>query len=253
MIPVAASPRVRDRLRSAPDGPVPVIHRGDRAIYLDVAGWCVGVVAGDATRVPCALQTSRAHLFTENFPRGPLSSYLGAGTLHLGSRPLSIGRLVATYVPRLGPRGVLGKKTSSVTVQVTPPTTVAEFVATHLPDGRLDARRAGAILGLGDGLTPLGDDLLCGWLAVHRAFGLHTPGLDHLLDTARERTTLLSATLLDCARHGEVVPEFAAWLRSLGSSGEASRVRALHRIGGTSGAALHTGGRLALAAIREAA
>lgn len=253
MIPVAASPRVRDRLRSAPDGPVPVIHHGDRAIYLDVAGWCVGAVAGDATRVPCALQISRARLFTENFPRGPISSYLGSGTLHLGSRPLSIGRLVATYVPRLDPRGVLGKKTSSVTVQVTPPTTVAEFVATHLPDGRLDARRAVAILGLGDGLTPLGDDLLCGWLAVHRAFGRHTPGLDRLLDTARERTTLLSATLLDCARHGEVVPEFAAWLRSLGSSGEASRVRALHRIGGTSGAALHAGGRLALAAIREAA
>lgn len=253
MIPVAAPPRVRERLRTAPDGPVPVIHHGDRAIYLDVAGWCVGVVAGDATRVPCALQTSRSRLFTENFPRGPISSYLDAGTLHLGSRPLSIGRLVATYVPRLGPRSVPGKKTSSVTVQVTPPTTVAEFVATHLPDGRIDARRAETILGLGDGLTPLGDDLLSGWLGVHRAFGRATPDVDALLETARSRTTLLSATLLDCARHGEVVPEFAGWLRSLGSSGESTRVRALHRIGGSSGAALHAGGRLALDAIREAA
>lgn len=253
MIPVAAPPRVRDRVRAAPDGPVPVLHRGDRAIYLDVAGWCVGVVAAGAARVPCALRTSHPHLFAENFPHGPISSYLDAGTLHLGSRPLSIGRLVATYVPRLGKRGVPGRKASSVTVQVTPPTTVAEFVATHVPDGRIDARRAEALLGLGEGLTPLGDDLVCGWLAVHRAFGRHTPDVDVLLDTARARTTLLSATLLDCARHGEVVPEFAAWLRSLGSSGEATRVRALHRVGGTSGAALEAGGRLALDAIREAA
>lgn len=253
MIPVAAPPRVRERLRAAPDGPVPVLHHGDQAIYVDVAGWCVGLVAATATRVPCALRASPAHLFAENFPRGPISSYLEAGTLHLGSRPLSIGRLVATYVPRLGPRSVPGKKTSSVTVQVTPPTTVAEFVATHLPDGRIDAGRAAAILGLGDGLTPLGDDVLCGWLAVHRAFGRRTPELDDLLATARQRTTLLSATLLDCAGHGEVVPEFAAWLRSLGSSGEPTRVRALHRLGGTSGAALHAGGRLALDAIREAA
>ena len=67
------------------------------------------------------------------------------------------------------------------------------------------------MLGRGDGLTPLGDDVLCGWLALHRAAGVPTPDVDAEVRAEHlHRTTLLSATLLDCALHGEVMPEFAA-------------------------------------------
>ena len=52
MIPVAASSRVRDRLRAAPDSPVRVLHRGALAVYVEVAGWCVGVLAPGAAQVP---------------------------------------------------------------------------------------------------------------------------------------------------------------------------------------------------------
>ena len=68
--------------------------------------------------------------------------------------------------------------------------------------------------------------MLCGWLAVLVA----TDRLDdEVTDAVRQvldRTTLLSATLLDCALHGEVLPEFAAYVAALGTRGRADRRRA---------------------------
>ncbi len=52
------------------------------------------------------------------------------------------------------------------------------------------------LVGRGDGLTPYGDDVLCGWLAIHRAAGVPSPGLDDEVRRLLPRTTLLSATLL---------------------------------------------------------
>ena len=111
------------------------------------------------------------------------------------------------------------------------------------------------MVGAGDGLTPYSDDVLCGWLAVHRAAGTETPEVDAAVRSALGRTTLLSATLLDCALHGEVIPEFAAWVSSLGSPAEPSTADRLARVGHSSGAGLLEGGRWALAdlAARSAA
>ena len=119
----------------------------------------------------------------------------------------------------------------------------------------LDAETASKLVGNGDGLTPLGDDVLCGWLAVVVA----TDRLDdETTDAVRQvldRTTLLSATLLDCALHGEVLPEFAAYLAALGTAAEDTAARALMAIGHTSGAGLWWGARHALStlALEEAA
>ena len=91
------------------------------------------------------------------------------------------------------------------------------------------------ILGRGDGLTPLGDDVLCGWLAIHRAAGVATAEVDAAVRRHAARTTLLSATLLDCALHGEVLPEFAAYVVALGTPDEPDRAALLAAIGHTSG------------------
>jgi hypothetical protein len=251
MIPVAASSRVRDRLRAAPDGPVRVLHQGDLAVYVEVAGWCVGVLAPGAARVPCGLRTTGVAM-RDGLADGSGAAYVSGGTLHLGSCALPISRIVGTYVPRVR-REVVLKKATPVTVEATPPATVAGFAVSHLSHGRIDAATAADLLGRGEGLTPLGDDVLAGWLALHRAVGVVTPEVDEVVRTAPARTTLLSATLLDCASQGEVLPEYAAWLRALGTDDEPGRVRALHAVGATSGAGLHLGGTLALDALREAA
>ena len=242
---VAAPIRVRDWLQAAPDGPVTVVHRGPQALYVDVGGRCVGVVARGAVRVPCALRVASDRLpQTLSGPR--VSAYVEGGTLHVGSRPLPIGRLEGTYVPRLDHEVVFGTEAYSVTVEATPPATVAEFAAAHVPLGRIDADVAADLIGRGEGLTPLGDDLLAGWIALHRAAGIATTDTDEVVRAHAHRTTLLSATLLDCALHGEVVPEFAAWVRALGTPDATRRASILGILGATSGAGLLHGAHLAL-------
>jgi Protein of unknown function (DUF2877) len=211
VIPVSAPARVAAHLRSAPDGPVPLLHRGPDAVYVDVAGRCVGVVGTRATAVPCALRTA-----SDRLPDVTTASVCD-GVLHLDGEPLVVGRVVDVSVPRLPMTG-------------TPrPIDVASLV------------------GRGDGLTPYGDDLLCGWLAVTRAAGVPTPEVDALVRALAPTTTLLSATLLDCAMHGEAVPEFVAWLAGSGP------VEAVERIGHSSGRGLVEGARLALAGLERVA
>ena len=176
MIPVErAATRARAHLRSTADGPVAVLHRGPDAVYVDVGGRCVGVVGTRATAVPCALRTALAGCRTSRGPR------CGAACCTSTTQPLVVGRLVDVTVPRAGALGPAGRRSTSA-----------------------------ALVGRGDGLTPYGDDVLCGWLAVHRAAGVATPEVDATVRALAPTTTLLSATLLDCAMHGEVIPEFAA-------------------------------------------
>ncbi len=226
MIPVSAPPRVAAHLRSADDSSARVLHRGPDAVYVEVAGRCVGVVGTRATAVPCALRTALASL-----PDVVQASVRG-GVLHLDDEPLVVGRLVDMRVPGLhrlsdtGPH-ISGAVGTSVNVEL--------------------------LLGLGDGLTPYGDDVLCGWLAVHRAAGVATPDIDEAVRSLWHRTTLLSATLLDCAMHGEVIPEFAAWLGALGSDAEPAATEVLSRVGHTSGRGLLEGARRALAGLDKVA
>jgi len=211
-MPVSAPPRVATRLRSTADGPAPLLHRGPDAVYVDVAGRCVGVVGTRATAVPCALRTA-----LDRLPEVVAAS-VRDGVLHLDDQPLVVGRLVDVSVPRLARNGSAGE---------------------------IDVA---GLLGRGDGLTPYGDDVLCGWLAAHRAAGIATPEVDAVVRAVADRTTLLSATLLDCAMHGEVIPEFAAWVASLGSPDEGARAAALARVGHTSGRGLLEGATRALEA-----
>ncbi|MEJ7794447.1 MAG: DUF2877 domain-containing protein [Nocardioides sp.] len=156
-------------------------------------------------------------------------------------------------MPQLDHEVVFGTEARSVTVEATPQATVAEFAAAHLPRDRVDTDVATRLIGRGEGLTPLGDDLLAGWLALHRAAGVGTAEVDDVVRSHAHRTTLLSATLLDCAVHGEVVPEFAAWVAALGTPEAPPRAAALSAVGATSGAGLLHGAHLALAQLQEAA
>jgi hypothetical protein len=189
---------------------VTLLHRGPDAVYVDVDGRCVGVVGTRATAVPCALRTA-----LDRLPDVAAAS-VRDGVLHLDDQPLVVGRLVDVSVSPLAVTGSPG----------------VIDVAT--------------LLGRGDGLTPYGDDVLCGWLAAHRAAGLDTPEVDQAVRALAHTTTLLSATLLDCAMHGEVIPEFAAWSAALGTEAEASRAATLARVGHTSGRGLLEGAARAI-------
>jgi hypothetical protein len=259
-IPVSAPPRVRDLIRSAPDGPVPVVHAGPHAVYVAVGGRCVGLLARNAIKVPCGLR-SRIDVFAG---WSPDSAHVAAGNLYVDHIPLRVGRTVAVHVPTIGPGAIPRRAASPVTVAATPQAVVAGLVphgvaeatappslavvAGLVPQGmeRVAPSTVEQLLGRGDGLTPLGDDVLCGWIATHRAAGVPTPEVDDAVRSGLHRTTLLSATLLDCALHGECLPELGRFLRAVGTSAEPDRASELQAVGGTSGAGLLHGARLAL-------
>jgi hypothetical protein len=192
---------------------VPVLHRGPHALYLDLRGACLGVLAAGAVRVPCALLT--------RLPVLPdvAEARLADGVLLLDGVPLTIGRITDPRVPGLS-RDRLGPL----------------------------RRDVDELLGAGDGLTPYGDDVLCGWLAVYRAASHASAEVDAEVRDRLHRTTSLSAALLDCAMHGEVIPEFAAYVSALGTDHEERAADELRAVGHTSGAGLLEGAGWALAA-----
>jgi hypothetical protein len=233
--------RLRDRLET-PRHEVPVLHQGRDAIYLDEAGWCLGVVTRSATHVPCALVLAGASAMdlskVERAEVGDGAVLLHAGRLQVAVR---VGRLANPLVARL---------------TTTPPAYVVKRMVGHAraaldelgtPQGvfRMITEAPNELLGRGSGLTPLGDDVLAGWAAMSAALGSSVTGPD-----PRDRTTLLSATLLDCARRGEVLPEFRALLTALAHPNELTGVdraaRALAAVGHTSGAGLLLGASLRL-------
>ena len=108
-------------------------------------------------------------------------------------------------------------------------------------------------MGHGDGLTPAGDDLLCGWLAVHRAAGVATTAVDDAVRRHLSRTTSLSAALLACALAGEVADPVGDYLRALGTSDAAAARARLEAFGQSSGHALADGVDLGLAQLTERA
>lgn len=211
-LPASAPARVAARLRAAPDGPRAVLHAGPDALYVDLDGRALGVVGRHAWQVPCALRTS-----LDVLPDVSRAQVVG-GVLHLDGRPVVVGRVVRTEVA------------------VRP----LELATTALD--------AAALVGSGDGLTPYGDDVVCGYLAAHRAAGRATTILDAEVTRLLPRTTLLSATLIECALRGEVLPEVADLLTAWGTPAARDAEAALLRVGSSSGAGLLEGARLALAA-----
>ena len=259
-IPASAPPRVRDLIRTAPDGPVPIVHAGPHAVYVALDGpdgiRCVGVLGREAASVPCGLRTRIRGFDSWRCE----SAYVAGGTLHVDHIPLTVGRAVAVQVPPLGHGAIPRRTASPATAAATPQAVVVGLVPRGVAPAtaplllavvvglvpRLSAATVARLLGRGPGLTPLGDDVICGWIATHRAAGVPTPEVDAAVRAGLARTTLLSATLLDCALHAEVLPELGRFLAAVGTHTEPDRAAELRAVGGTSGAGLLMGANLAL-------
>lgn len=220
-LPASAPPRVAAVLREAPDGPVPVLHRGPHAVYVAVGERVVGVVDAAAVAVPCALRIPGVGV------PAATTAQVEAGRLRLDDIPVAVGRLVDVGVPRIR----------------LPHAATDDAAAPLTPD------EVATLVGAGEGLTPYGDDVLCGWLATHRAAGVPTPGVDAVVRSLLSRTTALSAALLDCAMHGEALPQLSTYLTALGTDAQAAAEAALLAVGHTSGAGLLAGAHRAIAAI----
>ncbi|MEU6660239.1 DUF2877 domain-containing protein [Streptomyces sp. NPDC046821] len=101
---------------------------------------------------------------------------------------------------------------------------------------------AHALVGLGPGLTPSGDDVLCGALLASRVWGGPLGALSDAVADAARRTPLLSAALLRHAVRGECVAQAREFLRALCGEGSLDdAARGLLAVGHHSGGDLARG------------
>ncbi|MGJ9423951.1 DUF2877 domain-containing protein [Aeromicrobium sp. CF3.5] len=242
-----------------------VVHRGPHAIYAAVPDGastrCVGVLSARSSFVPCGMQTTWPDLSDllagESAPGPGDAVSIGGGAFEIGTTSIRIGRTLDATVP------VLDATAAGVMAQMLRSSLAGreEAVRAELSSDSLDLladadpRAVAMLLGRGSGLTPVGDDVLCGWLAVIAATLADEP---HALAlevavAAEQATTLLSATLLDRAVSGDVLPEFRQLLVQLrhgaahGTTDQLdSCVDSVLAIGHTSGAGMLLGCLIAL-------
>ena len=207
---------------------------------------------------------------------GPGAGWLvGGGEARLGSRAWRVGRWWNPEVPALGPwrpDGVGPTPLAHLTrlaarlpigAELTRPGEAALAEALRRPDQAGLAAAVAGLVGLGDGLTPEGDDVLAGALVALAASdggqGRARQVRRRLAAVVRERldaTTTVSAALLEQAALGRAIPELIDVLRWCASPQSASTGRPgqsggdavdrLLAVGHSSGAALARGMLLGL-------
>lgn len=251
-----AAPRWARDLLGQEQGPARVLHSGPEAVYLQVGSEVLAVLSRHAVLVPCGVRTalvSTEELTRDHRPPAPgsLVASTRAGFRFDGAEVV-VARTTSHALPAVDPAAV-PRMAAQLAGALDP--TIGQ-AREELPEQGLRALATAqplavdALLGCGSGLTPLGDDVLCGWLAT--VVAARQPGSAPLrqrsLALADERTTALSATLLRRAAHAEVIPEFADLVDALARRPErvAAAVHDLTRIGHTSGSGMALGLALAL-------
>lgn len=249
-MPGAAPAWVTDLL-GRPPAPAAVLHRGREAVYLDVGGRCVGVLAAGAALVPCGVRTSVPAL-----PAAGPEVLVGGRGVRLPGCTVDVVATVSTTVAPMTDDGVRRARARARHL-LEESAEWLDRLRWELPDHALPGPSGdrppsvAGLVGAGPGLTPVGDDVLAGWLVAAAAAG--TPGAEHVRRETRRlatRTTLLSATLLECAARGEALPEVRALLDVLGHRDHHRAAPVLARVlsvGRTSGAGLALGCLWALA------
>lgn len=169
---------------------------------------------------------------------------IGGGRVRTGRLDITIVRRWSSAVPRITRIGGIAElaATADAAPCGVPPAALASLCQVLAHDGDPSAA-IDALVGLGQGLTPGGDDVIAGLLT-----GLHATGRGDLArrfagaDRWTERTTMLSADLIRLAAVGHACVEILALLTALHSGAPLSApIHRLLSIGHTSGADLATG------------
>ncbi|MEJ7770507.1 MAG: DUF2877 domain-containing protein [Geodermatophilaceae bacterium] len=274
--PALASTGIADLLRG-PLRPATVISIFPSAIYLRAealiypdrhgadlvprrASGVVAILTSDASRLPLG---AILHRPASDRPliscRGPLHAFLGEGRITVG--PLTV-RASGWWDPRprmpsdqpaLLPEGMRELRSAVSERLHSPVRDVPVELCGQLGSLRAALRRndvtaalrAGQrMIGLGPGLTPAGDDLLCGVLAGLTLLG-HPQAARvgaGILALAPGRTTDLSLALLRHATLGQVNTELGTVIQALAGTGRLhGALERLFAVGHTSGIALGLG------------
>lgn len=260
-VPAAASIALADVL-DAPVRRATVLGVFPSALYAAVDDAVVAVVARDALRLPNALVVrapSRDRPFAAVDDGAAVR--VGGGGAQLGAvavnvarwwdprpclraaAPAALAAAVAGLDAALPPRAAACRDLAAPTAALEAAVTAGDHAAVA---GAVDA-----LVGLGPGLTPAGDDVLAGMLAALRLLpGAVSAPASAAVQTLRaavtarapSATTALSAALLRHATRGEVATPVARLVRALTGDGDvAPATHALSAVGHTSGRELAAG------------
>ncbi|WP_310962542.1 oxamate carbamoyltransferase subunit AllH family protein [Nocardioides terrisoli] len=249
--PGAATRRVRDQL-TGPSRHGRVIHVGDDAVYVQIRDRCIGLLSSNAVHVPCGIRTIAGATAARVSVGDPAAT--GHGRLQVAGLVVVVARLVELDIPW----SIEDAERAHADLLADGPVRTTELPAEALVGLTAgDPDSVGSLLGRGSGLTPLGDDVLSGWLVTARCVG--HPGLESVagrIGQLARRTTTLSAELLRCACDGEAPPPLRIVLAALAAGDRAALARAidgLRAVGHTSGTGLLLGCRLAVAGVATGA
>lgn len=250
----AASTSVREVL-TGPDQEGHVLGVFPRAAYVQVPRTVVALLAPEATRLPNGVVLADAEALALLVVGDPAT--VGTGRVTAGPLAVTVVRWwsVRPRRPVADPAGLAARARRLATLSGEPPVRAELVRACATVDA--DALRAAtyALLGLGPGLTPSGDDVVAGLMV-----GLRRLGLGGLADqvgpavttAARRRTTALSAALLELAARGEAAATALDLVDALAGHGDLEQAaQALFALGHTSGRDLAAGLAIAAATVAE--
>ena len=240
VLPAAASPRsalVMDRLQATR-----VLFAAPSALYLlgDDGRTVLSVVTADGLALPGAVRLALSSTrFAWGVGQGE-AVLVGAGSIQLPQVRIEVRRVWRPA--RVDEPAVIGDHDSPAALPTAP------LWPDLVSPGEVSSSRVAALVGAGPGLTPAGDDALCGALLMARALGHPAQAaLARLVQAAIAHpgaTTALSAALLADAAAGYGLAPVVALVDPLARGdvrSATSAVGAVAAIGHTSGLALLAG------------
>lgn len=249
-LPAAASTLAPAWLHGDP-APATVVGTFDGAAYLLRDDEVLPLLAPGALLLPGGLRLASPEDLRALRLRVGDEVEVGSGTVRTHGGALAVRR---TWRPRRVPQAPLplSRRGAALAALLATPHLTDDLPAPLLDT--LHAAEDGALpdvaahVGLGPGLTPAGDDLLCGLLLGLRATAGEAHGIPEEVGAAAHRTTALSATLLRQAALGYAVPPVVELLSSWhGAPADLTLpTRRVAAVGHTSGRALLLGLTVAL-------
>lgn len=247
--PVWVGDRLREKTHQGE-----VVHVGSDAIYFRSRDDVIGVVSRRATPIPCTISTILPTLdgqfSTSGNPQTGDIVTIGDGVAMISGTEVHVARLVDFQMPAIAPEHIQTMRTRLGEIAG------ESLQSAEIPAEVLEILRANPseavplLLGRGSGLTPFGDDVVCGTLATLLTFDdpCAAPLRATALELAPDRTTSLSATLIRRAAEGDVLPVFANAVTALAYHPEKAteNINRLLSIGHTSGAGMLLGFSVAL-------
>lgn len=232
-----------------------VLRADEDSAFLDLEGEALAILGARAVQVPFGVRTLLPAL--PRLSEGTVGQ-VADGVVTVDDLRVLVTNIVDTTVPVLSVEAATWGRDHIVQLVGDRVTTYADQLPADALAalGRGDPGAVTELLGVGQGVSSLGDDMLAGFLAI--AVAIRHPLLPQVRSevalNAFDRTTTIGASLLACAARGEAVPEFRSLVTGVATQNPdvvAQSLDLMLDIGGQAGAGFVVGAMQAFASVGD--